>query len=136
MRISEQTEKRVISFVNTVANDCTTCLRRCKENCDHCRSAWANDIMRDVRRDQCGENKSIDCGFVSRTARILLALKTSDHPLRSSEIDVSEYCSKSLKEYTLREMVARGMIGRKRIVGKCRYTYFLKPTHPKKGKGK
>lgn len=134
--MTEQTEKRVVAFVRTVANDCATCMRRCEENCRNCRAQWANSLMRDIEQESHGDNPELNCDFASRLARILLALKTSDHPLRSSEINVSEYCSKSLKEYTLREMVARGMIGRKRIAGKCRYTYFLKPTHPKKGKGK
>ena len=127
--LSEHTEQRVIAFVRSVANECTTCLRRHTGNCAHCRAMWANSLMKEINLELHGKAKEIDYSLAARMAKIMLALKTAGRPLMSKEIDLEGTCSFQLKLWTLKHMMKRNIIGRsiaRRSSGKTYYYYFLK----------
>lgn len=126
--LTDRTEKRVVAFVRTVANDCHVCNRRSDENCYHCRSLWANSLMREIKLDLDGKTEEIDYSLSARIARIMLVLKTEHKPLISREIDLNGICSAQLKLWTLKYMAKKGMIIRRAIHTKTSkfYCYFLK----------
>ena len=124
-----QTERRVISFINTIARDCTMCLRRCDENCRTCRSLWANSILTDIEADRDGISKHIDYSMGARTEKILLILRQAKKPLTAREINLEGLCSFQLKRWTLHKLIRRGLLGKmmqKHPYGRSKYLYFLK----------
>ena len=50
----------------------------------------------------------------------------------AEEIDMRDFCSRSLKEWTLREMIRHGKMTRRHIKGSYKYLYSL-TTQPTKG---
>lgn len=127
MRISEQTYTRVVSFVRQITNDCTTCMRRCTENCERCRSTWAKSILADIEADAGGGAGEVDYSLEARVERILKTLREYDGPLMSQDIDLGDMCSPQLKMWTLKRLVRRGVVCRKAFSrkGKVFYRYRL-----------
>lgn len=133
--LSEHTEQRVIAFVRSVANECTTCLRRHTGNCAHCRAMWANSLMKEINLELHGKAKEIDYSLAARIGKIMLVLKTKGRPMMSREINLEGTCSFQLKLWTLKHMVKKGIIGRRvarRSNNKNYYFYFLKPNRETK----
>jgi hypothetical protein len=128
--MNQENERRALALIRTVANRCERCLRRSRENCRNCLSAWANSILRDIEAEK---SSGIDYSFGARMLRIINILKKAEKPLLASEIDLSGYCTRQLKRWTLLRMLDRGMLSRRvvRRTGKnVFYGYFLKD-HPK-----
>lgn len=137
--LSDQTERRVVAFVRSVANDCCSCNRRSDYNCDHCHSLWANSLMREIELDVGGKTKEIDYSLAARIGKIMLALKTNGRPMMSREINLEGTCSFQLKLWTLKHMVKKGIIGRRvarRSNNKNYYFYFLKPNRETKNENR
>lgn len=128
--MNAQNERRAMAFIRTIANRCERCLRRSAENCRPCDSAWANSILKDCE----AEVKTIDYSYGARMLRIVQILHKSPKPLLASEIDLTGYCTKQLKRWTLLRMLDRGMISRrvvKRHGKNVFYGYWLNETHRK-----
>lgn len=125
----ENTERRVIAFVNSVAGRCTKCLHRNEENCRGCLSLWANSILTDIEADRDGLSKDVDYSIGARTAKIIMALTRAKRELLSREIDLGGICSFQLKLWTLKKLCKRGILGRRVATsknGRRTYYYFLK----------
>jgi hypothetical protein len=108
--MTQETERRAIAFIRTIANRCASCTHRREELCRTCPSRWANEIMRDYEAEQ--KPVSMDYSLAARKIRILDILQKAGRPLLSSEIDISNTCSKGLKQYTLLRMVKARQIRR------------------------
>lgn len=125
----QNTERRVIAFVNSVANRCTKCLHRNEENCRGCLSLWANSILTDIEADRDGLSKHIDYSIGARTSKIIMILTRAKHALLSRDIDLGGICSFQLKLWTLKKLCKRGILGRRIATsknGRHTYYYFLK----------
>lgn len=124
------TEKKAIGFINTIAERCTRCLRRNENSCRNCISSWANEIMKAYHDDQRAEgNKSLDYSLSARMLMIADQLTDAKRPLLASEIDLSKYCTRQLKRWTLKRMVDDGILGRsiaRKRSSQARYAYYLK----------
>ena len=127
--MTQEIERRVFAFVNTVANRCTTCFRRAEENCRNCLSMWANSVLTDIEACRDGKPQGIDYSYGERCRKILMILTRERRELQSKEIDLSGTCSPQLKQWTLNRLVRRGLIGRRLVYrtrsGYCVYSYFL-----------
>lgn len=125
--MTDKTEKRMVAFVRTIADRCTRCLRRREENCRLCISRWANEIMSDWERDiAAGSHSQYDYSLSARMMMIIDRLQEAKCPLLASEIDISKYCSKQLKQWTLKRMIRLGYIGRMcDLDDKPPYRYYL-----------
>lgn len=110
--MTPSTERRAIAFIRTIAGRCERCLRRTPDNCRGCVSQWANSIMSDYELETNFGRHSPDYSLAARKLRILDAIQSAGHPLLASEIDLSSFCSKGLKQWTLRRMVACGQLVR------------------------
>lgn len=108
-----RTEQRVVAFVRSVADKCTTCMRRSEETCRNCVSMWANSVLIDIEADRDGKSKHIDYSLGARSERIMTALMRANRPLFSSEIDLGGICSMQLKYWTLKKMCKLKKIVRK-----------------------
>lgn len=126
--MTHETERRVIAFVRSFAQMCSTCLRRDNGDCAGCPSSWARRLMGEVAM---GERPmpEVDYSFYTRTKKILAVLARANRPLMASEINLRDLCSAQLKFWTLNQMVLNGTLGKKvahvaKSRGK-RKTYFL-----------
>ena len=133
--MDEELKRDIRAFLNSLAGECSNCLRHNQGYCDNCYAKRAKRIL--VRMSEL-EQKPTDnpaplCDIVSRMARIAAVLKRAGRPLLAAEIDMADTCSRSLKEFTLREMIRLGKITRRRIRGSRVYLYSLKPQQPTKG---
>ena len=126
--MTERMEKKAIGFINTIANRCQSCLRRNAENCRNCISSWANEIMADYHQEQRNAITSeIDYSLTARMMMIIDAIEKSGRQLLASEIELSDYCTKQLKYWTLTRMLNDGILGRSRSRGDgSRYRYFIR----------
>lgn len=128
--MTQETEKRVIAFVNTVAGQCTSCFRRAEANCRNCLSMWANSVLTDIEAERDGKPQGIDYSYGARCRKILMILTRERRELTSKEIQLDGLCSPQLKLWTLNRLVRRGLIGRRLVhktrSGYCVYSYFLK----------
>ncbi len=132
--MDEELERDIRAFLQILANECKTCLRRNQGYCDTCYSRRAQNIIDRMARPRAFDNPAIRCDIVSRMARIAAILKRANRPLWAVEIDMKEFCSRSLKEFTLREMIRHGKITRRHVRGTDKYLYSLKSTtQPTKG---
>lgn len=124
--MSEQTQKRSIAFIRTVAGKCAECNRHGSQ-CDNCISVWAKSIYIDITADM-GREERPDLSFGARSRAIISALESAGHPLFSDEIHID--CTSQLKWWTLRTLVKRGTLGssmRKKPNGRgFAYCYHLK----------
>lgn len=129
--MTEETERRAIAFIRTIANRCASCTHRREELCRTCPSRWANEIMRDYEAET--KPVSIDYSAAARKLRILDILRRAGRPLLSSEIDISDVCSKSLKQWTLVRMLNSRQICRvpndDPTDGHRLFRYFIPKTH-------
>ena len=123
--MNEQTERRAIAFIRTIANRCASCLRRSPDNCRGCVSQWANDIMRDYENDT-NFNRPVNYSFAARCMRIVTALNAAPHPLLAVEIPVGN-CTSQLKHFTLNRLVEMGRIKTSRDGNKHKL-YFTNQT--------
>ena len=110
--MNKQLERRAIAFIRTIANRCTSCLHRRPERCRNCASQWANEIMTDYERNTAFSKQTVDYSMAARKFRIIDALQSAGRPLLASEIDLSDTCSKGLKQWTLLRMLKAGQIRR------------------------
>ena len=110
--MNKQLERRAIAFIRTIANRCASCLHRQPERCRNCTSLWANEIMIDYERDTAFSKPTADYSMAARKLRILDALQSAKRPLLASEIDLSDTCSKGLKQWTLLRMLKARQIRR------------------------
>lgn len=108
--MTPSTERRAVAFIRTVANRCTSCMRRSPEVCGNCISQWANEIMRDYE-SELGSSR-VDYSLAARKMKIIDTLKRAARPLFAHEIDLSGICSRELKRWTLRRMERLGQIVR------------------------
>ena len=132
--IDDELERDIRAFLRSLADECKNCLRRSQGYCDTCYARRAERILERMARPLAVENSALRCDIVARMARIAAILKRAERPLLSVEIDMRDYCSRSLKEFTLREMIRHGKIVRRRIRGTDKYLYSLKSTtQPTKG---
>lgn len=125
--MTRETERRVIAFVRSFAQMCSTCLRRDNGDCAGCPSAWARRLMHEVAMDE-RPMPEIDYSFYTRTKKILAILNRSSRPMMASEINLRDLCSAQLKFWTLNQMVLNGTLGKEvAYVAKSRgrrKTYF------------
>ena len=127
-------ERDIRAFLQSLANECCGCLRRNQGYCETCYASRAKHILERMARPHPFDNPALRCDIVARMARIAAILKRAERPMLSVEIDMRDYCSRSLKEFTLREMIRHGKIVRRRIRGTDKYLYSLKSTtQPTKG---
>lgn len=112
MSISPKLERRAITFIRTIADRCKSCLHRSPDRCQNCASQWANEIMTDCQNETTFSKPTIDYSMAARKLRILDILKSAKRPLLASEIDISDYCSKGLKQWTLLRMLKARQIHR------------------------
>jgi len=126
--MTPEIEQRVVAFVRVIANRCHTCLRRREENCQHCDSRTATQLLKDIELDIAVPPK--DYSLFTRMSLIAESLKRAGKPIFSLEIDIDGLCSNQLKQWTLKRMMRIGVIGRrlafKTRTGYCVYRYFLK----------
>lgn len=135
----QNTERRVIAFVNSVASRCTKCLHLNEENCRGCLSLWANSILTDIEADRDGLSKHIDYSIGARTSKIIMTLTREKRELLSREIDLGGICSFQLKLWTLKKLCKRGILGRRVATsknGRHTYYYFLKSQADRTGRKK
>ena len=136
--MTQETERRAIAFIRTIAGRCSSCTHRREELCRTCPSRWANEIMRDYEAEQ--KPVSMDYSLAARKLCILDILRRAGRPLLSSEIDISNTCSKGLKQYTLLRMVKARQICRVQNddPGDDRHVfrYFIPKTHNKPNRSK
>lgn len=126
---SETTEKRVVAFINSIANDCRGCMKRSVSNCEHCRGITANSIMVDISADEKAQKSGFDLSSKYRGERVKAILKSAGKPLLAKEIDISDLCSYQLKHWTLKTLISCGEVGRRiahRYGKKNVFCYFLK----------
>lgn len=112
--MTQETERRAIAFIRTIANRCTSCLRRNADTCRNCVSSWANEIMTDYERELSCESggPTQDYSLAARMLMVADALRKAGRPLAANEIDMQGCCSKQLKYWTLMRMVRLGFIAR------------------------
>ena len=110
--MNKQLERRAITFIRTIADRCKSCLHRSPERCRNCTSQWANEIMSDYERETAFSKPAVDYSIAARKLRILDALQSAGRPLLASEIDLSDTCSKGLKQWTLLRMLKARQIRR------------------------
>lgn len=127
--VNENVEKRMISFINTVADRCRRCLRKQPEACEKCESSWAQSIMTDLFSTS--TNSTPDYTLANRMKLICARLLHARRPLLASEIHLDGLCSMQLKYWTLKYMVRKGVLARAVAFrrGKTRkkyYRYFLR----------
>jgi hypothetical protein len=137
--MTEETERRAIAFIRTIANRCASCTHRREELCRTCPSRWANEIMCDYEAET--KPPSIDYSVAARKLRILDILRRAGKPLLSSEIDVSDICDNHMKRWTLRRMVECRQIACERYSDPCdrrlSFRYFIPKTQtPKPNRSK
>lgn len=132
--MTQETERRAIAFVRTVAGRCASCTHRREETCRDCLSRWANEIMRDYEAEM--KPMSADYSLAARKIRILDILQKAGRPLLSSEIDISSICDHHLKRWTLRRMVQRQQLACVREDNpddrRVAYRYFIPKTQTPK----
>lgn len=119
--------KRIMSFLMMYEDDCRSCLNR--YNCSGCRASIAKGILTEWRIKR-GTPPRIDNSLPCRIQRIKDQLNASKTPLLSREIDLPN-CSKELKEWTIGDLVRRGIIHRRRRGDSVFFEYFL--PHKRKG---
>lgn len=136
--MTEETERRAIAFIRTIATRCASCTHRREELCRTCPSRWANEIMRDYEAEQ--KPASVDYSLAARKIRILDIVQKAGRPLLSSEIDISDICDNHLKRWTLRRMVQCRQISCVRENNlddrRSAYRYFIPKTHNKPNRSK
>ena len=125
--MTEDFRRDVRAFLASLAYECAGCLRRNQGHCEACYSRRAKTLLE--RLDRPSGERVLRRDIVSRMARIVAILSGARRPLLSSEIDMANYCSRSGKEFTLREMMRLGKIGRRRVGGGARYVYFIRKQH-------
>lgn len=128
--MTELTEKRAIGFISTIANRCTGCMRHAPDVCRNCISSWANEIMKsyeDDKKRELRDGRVFDYSMPARMMMIIDKIEKAGTPLLALDIDISDYCTKQLKYWTIRRMVNDGILGCKRSRGgNSRYRYFVK----------
>ena len=129
--IDEELERDIRAFLRSLADECKNCLRRSQGYCDTCYARRAERILERMARPLAVENSALRCDIVARMARIAAIMKRTNRPMMSEEIDMRDFCSRSLKEWTFREMIRLGKISRRRIRGSRKYLYMLSTTQPK-----
>ena len=126
-----ENERRACAFIRSVSGRCKQCLVRSDENCRDCLATWANSILHDIEAES-SNAANIDYSLSTRIRRIIDILGKSDKPLLSSQIDMSKYCTRQLKRWTLVYMLNHGMINRcimKQNGTNIFYGYSLKDIH-------
>ena len=131
--IDEELERDIRAFLRSLADECKNCLRRSQGYCDTCYARRAERILERMARPLAVENSALRCDIVARMARIAAIMKRTKRPMMAEEIDMRDFCSRSLKEWTFREMIRLGRLSRRRIRGSRKYLYFLKQTTQPKG---
>lgn len=129
--IDAELERDIRAFLRSLADECKNCLRRSQGYCDTCYARRAERILERMARPLAVENSALRCDIVARMARIAAIMKRANRPMMSEEIDMRDFCSRSLKEWTFREMIRLGKISRRRIRGSRKYLYMLSTTQPK-----
>lgn len=129
--IDAELERDIRTFLRSLADECKNCLRRSQGYCDTCYARRAERILERMARPLAVENSALRCDIVARMARIAAIMKRANRPMMSEEIDMRDFCSRSLKEWTFREMIRLGKISRRRIRGSRKYLYMLSTTQPK-----
>ena len=130
--MDEELERDIRAFLQTLANECCGCLRRNQGYCESCYASRAKSILERMDRPRPFDNPALRCDIVSRMARIAGIMKRANRPMLAEEIDMRDFCSRSLKEWTLREMIRHGKMTRRHIKGSYKYLYSL-TTQPTKG---
>lgn len=132
--MTELTEKRTMAFVGAIAGRCHSCLRCSPENCRNCLSQWAKEIMADYNAEEKQSKKHLppepDYSLSARMMLILDALENSEDPLPSDRIDLKDLCTPQLKQWTLKHMRERGIIGRRPLKagegrGNSQWGYYI-----------
>lgn len=123
-------ERDVRGFLHALAGECANCFRRNQGYCHYCYSNRAKYLLQQYAQPTPVDNPALRCDIVSRMARIVAILKKARRPLKSVEIDMKDYGTRSKKEFTLLTMIRLGKIDR-RPTGDGKYEYFLKSTNTK-----
>lgn len=132
--IDDELERDIRAFLRELANECKDCFRRNQGYCYTCYARRAERILERMARPLAVENSALRCDIVARMARIAAIMKRANRPMLAEEIDMHDFCSRSLKEWTFREMIRLGKISRRRIRGSRKYLYMLSTTQQPKGK--
>lgn len=125
--MDEELEREIRAFLTSLKNECSNCLRHNSVFCDNCYSRRAKIILDRMAFRPQSDVPAPLCDIVSRMARIAAILKRANRPMLAVEIEMADTCSRSLKEFTLREMVRLGKISRHRVRNSPFYLYSLKP---------
>lgn len=123
--MNDDLKQDVRAFLTSLADECKICLRRGSSACGYCHAPGARRILRRMDMPPPAGDTDLRCDIISRMARIAAILTHARRPLLSAEIDMKHFCSRSLKEFTLREMVRIGKVVRRRIRGSDKYRYSL-----------
>ena len=129
--IDDELERDIREFLRSLADECKNCLRRSQGYCDMCYARRAERILERMAMPMSVENSALRCDIVARMARIAAIMKRANRPMMAEEIDMRDFCSRSLKEWTFLEMIRLGRISRRRIRGSRKYLYMLSTMQPK-----
>ena len=111
IEITTELHQQIRAFLRTFEDDCRNCMKRNLGYCDDCRATVAKRI---AQRMDAGLPiyRDVDTTLMTRMAKLYAVLKKTGRPMRSIDIDISDYCSRSLKEWTLQKMISLGKIQR------------------------
>lgn len=101
---------QIRAFIRTIANTCTTCMRRNLGYCTDCSARMAKVLGERMDAGMPKTTNLVDTSLAHRMDVIVAQLKKAKCPLRAVDIDTSDYCSKELKHWTLNKLVAQGII--------------------------
>jgi len=110
--VTIEMQRRVVAFVRTIANECSSCLRNGSQYCNDCVAKRANLLLKDIPFDE-SPAPVIDYSFYARVDEIKRILSSSGRPMQAREINLRQTCSPQLKFWTLNQMVHNGILGRK-----------------------
>ena len=102
------TAEQVLAFVRTIATRCKTCLYRTPERCENCESQRARILLisLEAERRQPQPPRTVS----DRMTAILAIVSRNRRPTYSHEIDIRDYCNRTLKRWTLRKLVRIGRL--------------------------
>ena len=106
-----ETIQRVVSFVRSIATKCP-CYYNNTERCHDCLGCRAKILLMEINADLAETPPPKKDNVYVRRAKILKILREAGRPLLASEIVIDSACSMQLKNFTLKEMCKKGILGK------------------------